>query len=88
MPKRKVVKDYSRLMTNHLERIKKEMDHREAIQKLNKIHNENLMRQNRNNIMNEYTRIRNFLDSGGPPGTRDTNHLNQRLEHIRKLNFL
>ena len=88
MPRRKIVKDYSSLMTNHLQQLKKEVENKEAIQKLNKIHNENLMRQHRNNVMNEYTRIRNFLENGGPPGARDTHHLNQRLEHLKKLNFL
>lgn len=88
MPKKKVVKDYSSLMTNHLQQLKKEIENREAGQKLNKIHNENLMRQYRNNVMNEYTRIRNFLENGGPPGTRSTEDLKQRLKHIEKLNFL
>ena len=88
MPNKKVVTDYSGLLTNHLQRLKKEIENKETIQKLNKLHNENLMRQHRNNVMNEYTRIRNFLESGGPPGTRDNHHLKQRLAHIEKLNFL
>ena len=75
MPKKKVVKDYSSLLTNHLQQNKKEIENKETIQKLNKIHNENLMRQYRNSVMNEYTRMRNVLKSGGPPGTRDTHHL-------------
>ena len=66
MPKKKVVKDYSSLMTNHLQQLKKEIENKEAIQKLNKIHNENLMRQYRNNVMNEYTIISYVLENGGP----------------------
>ena len=88
MPKKKVVKDYSGLLTSHLQQLKKEIENREAGQKLNKIHNENLMRQYRNNVMNEYTRIRNFLENEVPPRARDTHHLNHRLEHLKKLNFL
>ena len=88
MPQKKVVKDYSGLLTNHLHKIKKELENRESTQKLNKIHNENLMRQYGNNVINEYTRIRNFLENAGPPGTRDRHHLEQRLKHYKELNFL
>ena len=83
MPKKKVVKDYSRLTANHLQQLKKELDEKEAIQKLNKIHSENLRRQYRNNAVNEYTRIRDYLDAAGPPGTRDVHHLEMKLDGLK-----
>ena len=87
-PRRKTVKDYSRLLDSQLYHLKKELDGKDSIHRLNKIHNENLITQNRNNIMNEYTRIRNYLENAGPPTTRDTEHLRQRLHHLNKMNIV
>ena len=83
--KKKSVKDYSFMGIAQLRRLKNELDNKEAIQRLNKVHNENLQRQVNNNHSNEYTRIRNYLDSSMPVGTRDNHHLNKRLEEIRNM---
>ena len=68
-----------------LKRLKHELDNKEAIHRLNKVHNENIQRQVNNNHSNQYTRIRNYLDSSMPVGTRDNHHLNKRLEEIRNM---
>ena len=89
MPKKKVVKDYSTLLTNSLLRMKK--DAKEAMRKLNTMHNENLMAQVRNNTINEYPRIINLSENSGPRGTRNNHHLMQRakqIEKLEKLNFV
>ena len=86
--RRKPVKDYSKLLESQLYHLKNELDGKDAIHRLNKIHNENLITQNRNNTMNEYTRIRNYLENQGPPTTRDTEHLRQRLRHLNKMNIV
>ena len=83
-PRRKPVKDYSKMLESQLYQLKKELHGKDAIHKLNKIHNESLITQNRNSIMNGYTRIRNYLENQGPPTTRDTEHLRQRLHHLNK----
>ena len=83
--KKKSVKDYSFMGIAQLRRLKNELDNKEAIHRLNKVHNENIQRQVNNNHSNEYTRIRNYLDSSMPVGTRDNHHLNKRLEEIRNM---
>ena len=87
-PRRKPVKDYSKLLESQLYHLKKELDGKDAIHRLNKIHNENHITQHRNNIMSEYTRIRNYLENQCPPTTRDTEHLRQRLHHLNKMNIV
>jgi len=87
-PRRKPVKDYSKLLESQLYHLKKELEGRDAVHRLHKVHNENLMAQNRNNLMNEYTRIRNYLENQGPPTTRDTEHLRQRLHHLNKMHIV
>ena len=86
--KKKSVKDYSFMGIAQLRRLKNELDNKEAIHRLNKVHNENIQRQVNNNHSNEYTRIRNYLDSSMPVGTRDNHHLNKRLEEIRNMKIL
>ena len=71
-----------------LRRLKNELDATEAIHRLNKVHNDNIQRQINNNISNEYTRIRNYLDSSMPVGARDNHHLNKRLEEIRNMKIV
>ena len=83
--KKKPVKDYSYMGFAQLRRLKNELDNKEAIHRLNKVHNENIQRQINNNISNEYTRIRIVLDSSLPVGYRDNNHLRKRLEEIRNM---
>ena len=57
---RKSVKDYSHMSIAQLRRLKHELDAKESVQRLNKIHNENIQKQINNNILNEYSRIRIF----------------------------
>ena len=87
-PRRKHVKDYSNMLEPQLYHLRKELDGKDAIHRLNKIHNEKLIPQNRNNMMNEYTSIRNYLENAGPPTTRDTEHLRQRLHHLNKMHIV
>lgn len=86
--KRKSVKDYSHMSIAQLRRLKQELDAKESVQRLNKIHNENIQKQINNNILNEYSRIRNFLDSSLPVGYRDTNHLKKRMDQIEKMKIV
>ena len=83
--KKKPVKDYSNMGFAQLKRLQNEFDAREAIHRLNQTHHENLQRQFNNNHSNEYTRIRAYLDSSTPVGTRDNHHLRKRLEEIRNM---
>jgi len=83
--RKKTVKDYSHMGFAQLKRLKNELDANEAIHRLNKVHHENIQRQINNNNSTEYTRIRNYLDSSMPVGTRDNHHLHKRLEEIRNL---
>ena len=71
-----------------LERLKHELDAKDAICRLNKNHNENIQRQINNNLINEYTRFRNYSDSSMPVGMRDTHHLNTRLEEIKSMKII
>lgn len=86
--RKKPVKDFSHLSMAQLKRLKHEMDAKEAISRLNKNHHENIQRQINNNILNEYSRIRNYLDSSIPVGMRDTHHLNKRLEEIKNMKII
>jgi len=61
---------------------------KKAISRLNKSHNENIQRQINNNLINECTRIRNYLDSSTPVVMRDTHHLNKRLEEIKNMKII
>ena len=85
--RKKPVKDYSHMGFAQLRKLKNELDAKEAIHRLNKVHNENIERQINNNNSNEYTRIRAFLDSSLPVGFRDNNHLKKRLEEIKSEMF-
>ena len=87
-PRRKPVKDYSKLLESQLCHLKQEPDGKGARHRLNKIHNENLITQNRNNLMHEYTRFRNYLENAGPPTTRNTEHLKQRLHHLNEIHIV
>ena len=71
-----------------LKRLKNELDAKESIQRLNKILNENIQRQINNNLSNEYTRIRNYLDSSMPVGTRDNHHLMKRMKDIENMKIV
>lgn len=83
--RKKPIKDYSRMAIAQLKRLKNELDTKESIQRLNKIHDENIQRQINNNLTNEYTRIRNYLLSSMPVGTRDNHHLDKRSEEIKNM---
>ena len=71
-----------------LKRLKNELDAKSAVQSLNKIRDENIQRQMNNNISNEYTRIRAYLDSSMPVGTRDNHHLKKRIEEIKNMKIV
>lgn len=83
--RKKPIKDYSRMAIAQLKRLKNELDTKESIQRLNKIHDENIQRQINNNLTNEYTRIRNYLLNTMPVGTRDNHHLKKREKEIEKM---
>lgn len=82
---KKPIKDYSHLGFLQLKKLKNQIEAKQAIQQLNKIYNENIQRQINNNLLNEYTRIRNYLESTMPPGTRNTANLEKRLKEIKEI---
>ena len=83
--KKRPAKDYSYMGLAQLKRLQSELDARDAVHRLNKIHHENIQRQINNNHSTEYTRIRNYLDSSMPPGTRNNHHLRKRLDELGSM---
>lgn len=57
---RKTVQEFSHLSIAPLKRLANELDAKEAISRSNKDQNEHIQRQINNNILNAYTRIRNY----------------------------
>ncbi len=79
------VYDSSKMHEDTLGRLKTQLKLRETLQGLTAQRNENIRRQTNQNLRNEYTRIRNYLETL-PPSMQDGSkeHLKKGLNTWRK----